>query len=294
MSRRPPSLIVGTDTDLSMRKLTLSCLVFGAALASAQSTTPIIAAGGIANGASFQAIPLTGGSLFSIFGSGLASQTASASTVPFSRSLGGVTVQFVNGSTTIDAPISYVQPGAGTSSQINAQVPWQLVPPGTTATVNMVVSNNGVPSATTPVSIAPFSPGIFGFNSASGTFAIAYTYQDGMFAWPTNSVAGLTTHPAALGSLIIVYATGLGAVTPPIDDGAAPGTVLTSVNTPPVVMIGGISAQVAFAGLQPQFPGVYQLNVTIPANAPTGSAVPIQIQVGGVTSPATFTIAVGN
>lgn len=274
-----------------MHKSVFSFIVFSAALASAQ-TTPIIAPGGIANGASFQAIPLAPGSLFSIFGSGLSSQTASASTVPFSRSLGGVTVQFVNGSTTVNAPISYVQPGTGTSSQINAQVPWGLVAPGTSATVNMVVSNNGTPSATTSVSIAPFSPGVFGFNAASGTLAIAYTFQDGQFAWPTGTVAGLTTHPAARGSLIIVYATGLGAVTPTISDGDAPGSVLTSVNTQPLVTIGGITAQVAFAGLQPQFPGVYQLNITVPANAPTGNSVPIQIQVGGVTSPATFTIAV--
>ena len=273
-----------------MRISAFSFVVFLSALASAQ--TPTIAPGGIANGASFQAIPLAGGSLFSIFGSGLASQTASASTVPFSRSLGGVSVHFVNGSTSIDAPISYVQPGTGSSSQINAQVPWGLVAPGTSATVNMVVSNNGTDSVSTPVQIAPFSPGIFGFNSTSGTMAIAYTYQDGQFAWPTNSVAGLTTHPAARGSLIIVYATGLGAVTPTIGDGDAPGLVLTQVNTQPVVTIGGITATVAFAGLQPQFPGVYQLNVTVPTGAPTGNAVPIQIQVGGVTSPASFTIAV--
>jgi uncharacterized protein (TIGR03437 family) len=273
-----------------MRTGTFSFLVLAAALASAQ--TPVIAPGGIANGASFQAIPLTGGSLFSIFGSNLASQTASASTAPFSRSLGGVTVQFVNGTTTVDAPISYVQPGTGTTSQINAQVPWTLVTPGTTATVSMIVSNNGTPSATTPVTIGPFSPGVFGFNSASGTMAIAYTFQDGMFAWPAGSVTGVTSHPATHGSLLIVYATGLGAVTPALADGAAPGSVLTQVNTPPVVMIGGITAPVAFAGLQPQFPGVYQLNVTVPAGAPSGNAVPLQIQVGGVTSPASFTIAV--
>jgi uncharacterized protein (TIGR03437 family) len=276
-----------------MRNRTLFLLGFAAALASAQ-TTPIIAPGGVTNGASFQAIPLTGGSLFSIFGSGLASQTASASTVPFSRSLGGVTVQFVNGSTTVDAPISYVQPGTGTSSQINAQVPWSLVPAGTTATVNMVVSNNGVPSASTPVTIAPFSPGVFGFAATSGTMAIAYTYADGMFAWPAGTVAGLTTHPAAHGALLIVYATGLGAVTPSVADGAASGSVLTQVNTPPVVTIGGVTAPVAFAGLQPQFPGVYQLNITVPPNAPAGNAVPIQIQVGGVVSPASFTIAVSS
>jgi len=290
MFRHPASPIVSQGPFLSMRISTFSFLVFAAALASAQS--PVIAPGGITNGASFQAIPLTGGSLFSIFGSGLASQTASASTVPFSRSLGGVTVHFVNGSTTIDAPISYVQPGSGTSSQINAQVPWGLVPAGTSATVNVTVENNGSLSAATPVNIAPFSPGIFGFATTSGSLAIAYTYQDGMFAWPANSVQGLTTHPAVRGSLVIVYATGLGAVDQPIADGAASGSVLTNVTTQPVVMIGGVTAPVLFAGLQPQFPGVYQLNITIPNNAPTGNAVPIQIQVGGVTSPATFTIAV--
>jgi uncharacterized protein (TIGR03437 family) len=274
-----------------MRTCAFSFLVFAAALASAQNT-PTITPGGIINSASFQAIPLAGGSLFSIFGSGLASRLASASTVPFSSSLGGVTVQFVNGSTTIDAPLSYVQPGSGGTSQINAQVPWELVTPGTSATVNLVVSNNGVASAPTPVNIAPFSPGVFGFNTGSAIFAIAYTYQDGMFAWPANSVAGVTSHPAARGSLVIVYATGLGAVSPTLADGAAPGSVLTTADTPPVVMIGGINAQVAFAGLQPNVPGVYQLNITIPEGAPTGNAVPIQIQVGGVTSPATFTIAV--
>ena len=112
-----------------------------------------------------------------------------------------------------------------------------------------------------------------------------------MFAWPAGTVAGLTTHPAAHGALLIVYATGLGPVTPPVDDGAASGSVLTQVNTQPVVTIGGVTAPVAFAGLQPQFPGVYQLNITVPANAPAGNAVPIQIQVGGVVSPASFTIA---
>jgi uncharacterized protein (TIGR03437 family) len=74
----------------------------------------------------------------------------------------------------------------------------------------------------------------------------------------------------APGALLIVYATGLGAVNQTIDDAAASGSVLTTVNTPPVVTIGGITAQIQFAGLAPQFPGVNQLNVIVPANAPTG------------------------
>jgi uncharacterized protein (TIGR03437 family) len=60
-------------------------------------------------------------------------------------------------------------------------------------------------------------------------------------------------------------------------------------------MLGGITvppADVLFSGLQPQFVGVNQVNIIIPPNAPTGEAVPIQFQVGGITSPATVTIAV--
>jgi uncharacterized protein (TIGR03437 family) len=277
-----------------MRIRSFSILLVAAALASAQST-PIIAPGGIANGASFQAMPLAPGSLFSIFGSGLASQIANASTVPLSNSLGGVTVQFVNGSTTVDAPIKYVQPGTGTTSLVNAQIPWDLVPAGTSATVNMIVSNNGVPSASTQVQIAPFSPGIFAYNTAAGIFAYAYTYNDATFAWPTNSVPGLTTHPAVPNTLIVIYATGLGAVTPDSPaDGADSLDKTRTAATTPMLLIGGISVPIAFAGLSAQYPGVYQINVVLPSNVPTGNAVPVQLQVGGITTPNTFTMAISS
>jgi uncharacterized protein (TIGR03437 family) len=49
---------------------------------------------------------------------------------------------------------------------------------------------------------------------------------------------------------------------------------------------------VLFSGLQPQFVGVNQVNIVIPPNAPTGDAVQLQFQVGGITSPDTVTIAV--
>ena len=272
-----------------MRTVAVSILL-AAAVVSAQ-TTPTINSGGILNAASFQA-PLAPGALFSIFGSRLSSQTASASTIPLSNTLGGVTVQFVNGSTTINAPMLYVQPDGpgGVISQINAQVPWELVVPGSTATVNVIVSHDGVSSAPTPVTIGPFSPGMF----ASGTQAIAVNYPDGTLAWPANSVAGLTTHPVQPGGTLILYATGLGAVNSAPPDGSASLDATRTVNTPPQVTIGGIQATVLFAGLTPQFVGVNQINITVPANAPIGNAVPLQLIVGGITSPSTITIAVGN
>jgi len=269
-----------------MRTRILVFVTFAAALASAQN--PLInPTGGIVNAADFQG-PLAPGALFSIFGSRLSSQTASALTIPLSNQLGGVTVQFINGSTTIDAPMLYVQPDGATAgtSQINAQVPWELVAPGTTATVNVVVSHDGVSSAPTPVTVGPFSPGIF----ASGNLAVAVNL-DGTLVWAANTVAGVTTHAAKPGDTIIVYATGLGAVTPSVADGAASLDALRQTLTQPVVLVGGLNAQVQFSGLSPQFVGVNQLNIVIP-NVPAGNNVPIQIQVGGITSPNNITIAV--
>jgi uncharacterized protein (TIGR03437 family) len=60
----------------------------------------------------------------------------------------------------------------------------------------------------------------------------------------------------------------------------------------PTVLIGGQPAQVVFAGLSPQFVGVNQINVAIPASTPTGNAVSLQISLGGVTTSAAVTIAV--
>jgi uncharacterized protein (TIGR03437 family) len=259
-------------------------LLLGGTVLSAQ--TPSVAAGGVLNGASFlKGGPITPGSLITIFGTQLASKTAGADTIPLSTSLGGVTVQFVNGSTKTSAPLLFAN-----SSQINAQVPWDLLPSGTTTpvSVNVIVNNNGLASAPAAVTVGPFSPGIF---SSSGR-AIAVN-QDGTLAWPAGAVAGLTTHAAKPGDVIIIYATGLGAVDSAIADGANSLDKLRNTLTVPVVMIGGVTAQVEFSGLSPQFVGVNQLNVIVP-NAAAGDSVPLQLMVGGVTTSATVGMAVAN
>jgi len=236
----------------------------------------------VLNGASFATgQPVTGGSLISIFGTNLASGIAGADSIPLSTKLGGVIVQFENGDTKIQAPILFVQP-----TQLNVQVPWDLVPSGTSATVKVVVNSNGnLPSA--QVQVAPFSPGVFALDG----LAVAVNFSDNTLAWPVGASPGLTTHPAKMGDVLIVYATGLGAVDHTPADGANAGSTLTSALTKPQVLIGGVAADVIFAGLSPQFVGVNQLNVTVPNVAP-GNSVPIQISVGGITSPATTTIAV--
>ncbi len=44
------------------------------------------------------------------------------------------------------------------------------------------------------------------------------------------------------------------------------------------------TATAIFAGLTPTAVGLYQVDVTIPPNTPTGSAVSVTVNVGGVAS----------
>jgi uncharacterized protein (TIGR03437 family) len=52
-----------------------------------------------------------------------------------------------------------------------------------------------------------------------------------------------------------------------------------------VVTIGGRTAIVGFSGLTPTLPGLYQINVTVPAELAVGTH-PITISIGGKTSKA--------
>jgi uncharacterized protein (TIGR03437 family) len=59
------------------------------------------------------------------------------------------------------------------------------------------------------------------------------------------------------------------------------------------VSLGGVPvpvADLAFDGLI--YTGEIQVNVTIPANAPTGSAVPLVVSIGGASSRSDATIAI--
>jgi uncharacterized protein (TIGR03437 family) len=84
----------------------------------------------------------------------------------------------------------------------------------------------------------------------------------------------------------------LGAVSPSIASGAASSDTLRTANTFPTVTVGGQPVTVVWAGLTPQFPGVNQINITLPAGTPTGNAVSIQVSAGGITTSNTLTIAV--
>ena len=62
----------------------------------------------------------------------------------------------------------------------------------------------------------------------------------------------------------------------------APIAPLASVSAQVTATVGGVTAPVGFSGLAPNFAGLYQVNISIPAGVSTGS--PVVLMVGGATS----------
>ena len=86
--------------------------------------------------------------------------------------------------------------------------------------------------------------------------------------------------PAKRGETVVVYLTGLGAVTPPVTDAAGGGAkTLSRVNSATGVLIGGLPATVKFAGLVPGVPGLYIVNVVVPADLPVTTTGPFPLAI---------------
>lgn len=217
----------------------------------------------VVNAASFEGAAAPGGYI-SIFGESLAALTAVAEGVPLPRELAGLSVQ-VNG---VAAPLHVVSPG-----QINLQVPYETAPGP--ANISIIMKAAIRPSI--PFTVAPSAPGIFAYEGT--TRAIAHN-QNGTLNAPEA--------PEPRGGALVFYVTGLGTVDPPVPTGeAAPRDRLSHAVVQPTATVGGVSAQVIFAGLTPGYVGLGQVNVIIPDNAPIGDAIPVVIQ---GSKPATVSI----
>jgi uncharacterized protein (TIGR03437 family) len=210
----------------------------------------------VANAASGQAAIAAPGSIISIYGSGMAQTTLPAAGFPLPATLAGATVT-IGG---INAPIFYASP-----LQINAQVPFQ-VSAGNAAVVVKLGSNVVGSSSITVQTVAP---GLF--LGASGQAAALN--QDGSANSPGN--------PAAVGSVMAVFLTGLGPVNHAVVTGAAASAnPLSNVSGNVSAVVGGVVAEVAFAGLAPGFAGLYQVNVRVPQVA--SGNVALVVSVNGV------------
>jgi uncharacterized protein (TIGR03437 family) len=232
----------------------------------------------VANAASNQPGPLAPGEIVTIFGTGLGPATASPAVAApnaagvFPTSLAGASVLF-NGT---PAPMIYAS-----ATQSAAVVPYEV----SGSNVQVSLQYQGVTGQPVTIPLTSAAPALFTVGTGTGQAAVVN--QDG-------SVNG-ATHPAPQGSVIILYATGEGATSPAGIDGSVTGGSLPKPVLPVTVTIGGIAANVLYAGEAPsEIAGIMQLNVMVPTGLTPSAAVPVVLKVGNTASPSGVTIAVGN
>jgi uncharacterized protein (TIGR03437 family) len=218
-------------------------------------TSSGIAIDHIANGASFQPA-FAPGMVLSVFGSQLAASMQAVSAPPLPAMLAGVSAT-VNG---IPAPFYYASP-----NQLNIQIPYEA---GSGPAVLGVNNNGQVASFLFPIAAA--APGIFG------------DYSQGSALVPSSS--------GKRGDTLMLFMTGEGLVSPALANGASPFAstpigLLPQPALPVAVTVGGVPAQIVFAGVPSGLAGASQINFTIPETAPTG-VQPVIVSVAGVSSPA--------
>jgi uncharacterized protein (TIGR03437 family) len=188
-----------------------------------------------------------------IYGTNLATTTATWNG-DFPTSLGGVTV-------TIDGRPAYLW-FVG-STQINLQVPDD----STAGPVKLVISNS-TGSVVSQVTLAPASPSFIPFgDGVHVTGVIATPDGSGAYGGGTYDLLGpvgafaFSTRPARPGEVLLLYGTGFGPTNPFVPAGK-PSSGAAPTLTPVTITIGGVPANVAFAGITSA--GLYQLNVTVP------------------------------
>jgi uncharacterized protein (TIGR03437 family) len=227
-------------------------------------TKPITGPNAVYNVAGLQSGVVAPGEMVNILGVNLGPSTAvTAPAGNLPTTLGGVQVTFDSAPGAIAYASQYV---------LTVQVPFSVAPGGTTR-MNVVNQSNTSDPVTLDVSATV--PGLY-TQSADGKGVVTAVNPDGS----VNSV----TRPAPKGQYVIIYATGLGAMTPALTTGQAPpASPLSNTATPVTANVDGVAASVAFAGAAPGFPGVYQLNVQIPLTAGSG-ARPLTVFAGGSSS----------
>jgi uncharacterized protein (TIGR03437 family) len=197
-------------------------------------------------------LSLAPGSFISIYGTGLADATASATSLNFPTTLGGARA-IVDGQ-----PLGML---AVSPSQINAYLPSNL-----TGLVKLQI-NTAAGRHSLNLWMAPAVPAIFS-QDRTGTGPGAITHA-------LTAQLVTSANPAIGGEFVSIYLTGLGAT-------SRVGSLdVTTIQ--PEVMFGSSPARVTFSGLTPGYVGLYQVNAQVPPGL-RGPAIPVTVQAAGVTS----------
>jgi uncharacterized protein (TIGR03437 family) len=224
---------------------------------------------GVLSSGSYLAGPIAPGELITVFGdwNGPASPAVmqlSPDLKSVTDTLSGVRLLFDG----LSAPLLYASAG-----QLNAVVP---ISAGAKSEVSLQVDQQGCRSNSVVLTMTESSPSAFTADG-SGKGLLAAVNQDGNINGPD--------HPAERDSVVVFWATGAGLTTPASVDGEITVGALPRPLLPVTVWIMGREAEILYAGAAPHMvSGVMQINVRVPADAPAGNSVPVQIGVGSAYS----------
>ena len=228
------------------------------------------------------------GSIFTIFGSDIGPvEGVEARDFPLRDSLGAVRVIVAQpGSTPVTALPLYVS-----AEQINAIMP-STAPLGA-VTIQIEFDDGDGGNASSPVR-AEVVEAAFGIFTATGRGvgpSIAFNFES-----ENDQPLNATSRSARAGQTVVLWGTGLGAVTggddrPPSEVGAV---VDLQAQSQVEVWVGGVRAdRVLYAGRAAQFAGLDQINFEIPAGAAQGCYSPVWVKVAGGRVSNVTTLAIG-
>ena len=230
---------------------------------------------GVVNAASYDTSGFSPGSIVTIFGGLLGPPTALAFSIDSNGKIGGTL-----GGTTVTVGGILAIPLFVSNSQINMILPFTL---GTSGNAAVQVQHNGLTSAQWNIPLAPADVQIFTADSSeSGPASILN--QD----YSVNTAI----NAAQPGSIVSIYGTGGGMLTPAVSAETVAGNTLSSVLLPCSATINGEDAAVVYAGSAPGLIyGVDQFNIELPNDVPSG-AQKIVLKVGNSVSQPDATVFV--
>ena len=216
------------------------------------------------------------GELVAGYGSGLATTTAGATSLPLQTTLGGAQVQLTDSAGNVSlAPLLYVSSG-----QINYQVPSSGVAAGL---VNVAVLNGTTTVSTGVLEVGSIAPAIFTANSTGSGVPAAqiqrvhsdgtYDYED-VFTYDSSSSQFVPSPIAFNGDslYLLLYGTGF-------DLATASGTTVSI--TGPVLIT---NTTVSFSGAQGQYAGLDQIVAQLPGSLAGSGTVTVNVTVGSSTA----------
>jgi uncharacterized protein (TIGR03437 family) len=197
------------------------------------------------------------GGLITVFGRDLSPVNIATREIPLPTALGESCLS-VNG---VPVPMLFVS-----SQQINAQLPFTLE-----GNATMILRTPGGVSDNLNFRILPAAASVF--RDAGSDAPTIFRARNHELVTLSNPV-----HPE---DNLIIYATGLGRTSPPLEAGVpAPADPSPVALVEPQITLGGVALPIHFAGLAAGEVGLYQINAAVPYWVPTGMEVPLIIRQG--------------